>query len=292
LQTAHDGHSAVLGEGAGKAKEQREAVQTQPRVQREVELPLPVLLRAEQALPLPRPRQVRHLHRLQIPHATSFGIEACLVEGAEAVSASAVVEQGLPGRTHRVSIQTDRTEGESMNGKGDDPRPTDKKKFDANYERLFGSDEEVRRRRQIYIIQQKLKKVKLDPGMQFLSGNHYTDVIVDLEKQLLEAMGIPKAIWDMGQRMLRSPRPEPQVLNPYNKADRLKIREAMQMPPRRIFPKSISNGKLVVVEQKYAPAPCCPKCRSISVKRITLKDWKCYSCNNSFTIRKPKDKKP
>jgi len=50
-----------------------------------------------------------------------------------------------------------------MCGKGDKPRPCDEKKFRSNYEKIFGTEEEVRERRKFRIVQQKIGKVKLDP---------------------------------------------------------------------------------------------------------------------------------
>jgi len=45
-------------------------------------------------------------------------------------------------------------------GKGDDPRPTDRKKYDPAHERIFGSDEEVAARRRKWIADKKLKEAK------------------------------------------------------------------------------------------------------------------------------------
>lgn len=49
---------------------------------------------------------------------------------------------------------------ESDAGKGDDKRPVHIPTYDKNYTSLYGSDEEVRKRRLAYIEEQRLKKEK------------------------------------------------------------------------------------------------------------------------------------
>ena len=72
-------------------------------------------------------------------------------------------------------------------GKGDDPRPTDKTKFDSNYDRLFGSPEDVAERRRKWIEDKKRQEAKSKQVIEFSPIGH-PDPIKLLERQVFSQM--------------------------------------------------------------------------------------------------------
>jgi len=56
-----------------------------------------------------------------------------------------------------------------MAGKGSEPRPVNQDRYASNYERIFGTDEEVKARRQLRLVHQEIAKVSTDPNMSIES---------------------------------------------------------------------------------------------------------------------------
>lgn len=113
-----------------------------------------------------------------------------------------------------------------MNGKGDTPRSMNRVKYDAGYERVFGTEEQVRVRRQVHIVQQKIARARVEPGFVVPMENHF-DV---LAANMRAAMNKPREF--TGD--LSSP------------ATIEHIRKAMKMPLHRMFPEKIMPDKGII----------------------------------------------